>query len=459
MLIETGNVPEFGHLAHRRRSAVWLVPLVLFLATFFVYGVTAERHVVANDAYAASVGAWRIATTGHPWLDGVDVQRLGGTGNRGSWIGEAPNGHVVVQRMGGPIIAGVPFYFLLDRHPDPRRFSITAGGIAAACMSAVAVLLLFLSLRRKLNDSLALAAALAFAFATPTWTVSADALWTHPVTQLGIAGAAWALSRGKYWVAGVFLGCGMFGRPHVAVIAAVLGLGLAWSRKSWRPIWSLSVPTLAALGLLELWNRYNFGVWSIGGAYGDGRISQVAEGYGGTASSQQMLNYLGFLFSGDRGFLVWSPVLLVLLPAVLRAWRELPAWSKWLVVGGAAYTVIQLRLNYFAGGNGFIAYRLGLELLTCLTPAFALALPYSGRVARTLSPLLLAGQFAALTVGATVNAFGIPLEDVWVDNSFWFALRTNPVVLGTWLALCLLVGAVASFKLTKLSRPRPASRT
>lgn len=437
----------------RRRGPAWIVPVVLFLATFGVYGATAARHLEANDAYAASVGAWRIATTGRPWLDGVDRHQLAGTTRRGSWMTEAPNGHVVAQRMAGPIIVGIPFYWLLDHHADPRQFSIAAGGIAAAGITALAVLFLFLAVRRKVPDHLALVGSLAFGFATPTWSVSANGLWTHCLTQMGIAGAAWAASRDRFWLAGIFLGIGMFGRPHVAVIAAVLGLGVGWSRRSWRPAIGLAVPTLTALTLLVAWNRWYFGGWSIGGTYGDGRFAQAAEGYGGTGSTEQLQNYLGFLFAADRGFFVWSPILLLLVPAVVRAWRALPDWSRWLIPGGLLYTLFQLRLNYFAGGTGFFAYRHGLELLTCLTPAFVLALPRAGRVLKAVGPPLVGAQFAAFTVGATVDAFWIPLDEVWTDNGFAFALRTNPVVLGAWLAICVMAGSASSL----LLRGRPSS--
>ena len=434
-----------------RRSGTWLLPLVLFLATLGVFAATAERHHINTDAYAASAGAWRLASTGSPWMDGIEVKELKGTHGaekRGTWLSDAPNGHVVTQRMAGPILAGLPFYLLLDRGSAPAGFSIAAGGIAASVVSAAAVLLIFLSVRRKLPPSVALAAALAFGLATPTWSVSANGLWTHPVTQLGIAGAAYALSRERWWLAGAFLGVGMLGRPHIALIAAVVGLGMSLSQRRVKPALGLALPTVAALGFLEVWNHYVYGEWSIGGAYGDGRIAQAGEGLGQSQAS----NYLGFLFSADRGFLVWTPVVLLLVPALLRSWRSLPAWSRWLCLGGLLYSVAQLRLNYFAGGVGFYGYRHGLELLTCITPALALSLPRMGRVARVVVPPVVMAQFAAITIGATVEAFFVPLGHVWTDNSFWLALRHQPGLVGGWLALCVMIGVLGSLALHRRTR-------
>jgi alpha-1,2-mannosyltransferase len=445
---------------HRLKSVV--LPLVLLLAVFGIYVATTERHAVNTDAYAASAGAWRIATAGTPWFDGLDVAALDGThettdggDKNGQWLSPSANGHVTAQRMAGPILAGVPFYWVSASGGEESDFSIFPGGVAASMLSALAVMLIFLTLRRRVSTTLALCGALVFAFATPTWSTSANGLWTHPVTQLGIAGAAYALSRDRWWLVGVFLGLGMFGRPHIALIAAVLGLGLAWSRRDWRVAVSVALPSIASLGLLATWNRSVHGLWSIGGAYSDALIEKAAQGIGTGGGYDQLTNYLGFLVSLDRGFLIWSPVVLMFLPAVLRARRELPDWSIWLALGGVVYTFFQLRLNYFAGGVGFHSYRHGLELLTCLVPALTFTAPYLGRIARPLMPVVIAAQFAAFTVGAIFEAYFVDLDEVWTDNSFWLALRHNPEVLGGWLAIAVAVGALVSVRYM----PRPPSST
>ncbi len=138
--------------------------------------------------------------------------------------------------------------------------------------------------------------------------------------------------------------------------------------------------------------------------------------------------------SADRGILVWTPVLLVLLPALVRSWRELPDWSRWLVVGGLVYTAFQARFSIFTGGDGFYGYRHGLEFLVCAAPAFALSAGRMGRVARHLVGPVLALQFAAIAVGAMSNGFFVLRTDVWVDNSFWLALRHAAPGLGVGTA-------------------------
>ena len=317
-----------------------VVPLLLFVGVFSVYFATAERDGVNVDAYAASAGAWRIATAGTPWFDDLDVKKIEGThkdkgvNRNGQWILESPNGHVTVQRMPGPILAGVPFYWLSgDSGTSESDFELGPAALAASVITASAVLLMFLTLRRHVSTPLAVTASLVLAFATPMWTVSANGLWTHPLTQLGVAGAAYGASRRNWWLAGVFLGVGMLGRPHLALVAAVLGLGLAWSRRDWLIAVKLAIPTTLSLGMLAMWNRAVHGAWSISGGYTD-VVDRATKGVEETLGYDLVDNYVGFFVAFNRGLLIWTPVLLLFVPAVWRARKSLPDWS--LVAGAGS---------------------------------------------------------------------------------------------------------------------------
>ncbi len=452
---------ELRHSGALTRLRPLVVPLLLFLGVFSVYLATAERDHVNVDAYAASAGAWRIATAGTPWFDGLDVTQIGGThtdkgvNRNGQWILESPNGHVTAQRVAGPIIAGVPFYWLLGGSGTSEAdFGLLPAAVAASFITATAVMLVFLALRRRAGTPLALGAALVFAFATPTWTVSANGLWTHPITQLGIAGAAYGASRGRWWLAGLFLGVGMFGRPHLALIAAVLGVGMAWSRRDWRIAARVAIPTAASLGLLAAWNRGVHGIWSISGAYGD-VVDRATRGGDKVLGYDLLTNYLGFFVSFNRGLLVWTPALLLFVPALVRARRTLPDWTLWLAAGGVVYTFVQIRLAEFTGGIFFYGYRHGLELVTALLPMLALSAPYLGRIARRALPVVIAVQVAAMSLGAVVEGFFIRPGLMWRENSYWLALRSNPSVVGLWLGLCVVIGLWVAVRYV----PPPASRT
>ena len=435
--------------------AKFLLPLAVLLAALAVFLPTIATEDANPDSYAASASAWRIATTGLPWMDDVDQYEMEGSIIPGpNWTVTGADGHLVHSRSAGVVLAGVPFYWLLNNTEDPRSYQQWTGGVAAATLSAVAVMLLFLALRRVVSPSLALVVTAAYACATPVWTISANSLWTHTVTQLGLAGAIWAMVQGRWLLAGSFLGLGLFGRPHLAIIAAVLGLGIAWRRRDASIAFRVGAPSGMAFLAYLTWNYLIFGDWSPQGGYPDYVVPDLpqfgAEPLSGLGSLA--VNYLGFVVSPNRGLLVWTPILLLLMPALVANWRSLPDWSRWLCYAGVAYTVAQLSVNGFSGGVMFYGYRHGLELLSCLTPALALSVRATGTWVRTALGPILGLQFAAIALGATVNGFYRREDRVWTDNSFWLALRTQPIAVGSLTATCVLVGLALSLYWVR-SRP------
>ena len=430
------SAPVPGHL-HTTLNR-W-TPVLVLLGVFGAFAVTSSRDYMHIDAHAATVEAWHIAVTGSPWLEG-DLTPIMASN---PFIGPASNGHVVAQRMMGPVLLGIPFYLVLNSSPRPEDFVFFPGGLAAATFSSLAAFLMFLAIRGRATTRTAVFAALGLAFATPMWTVSADQLWTHTVTQLGLAGATWSASRSRWVIAGLFLALGILGRPHIAVVAMVLGVGISYSERSWRPTLRIGAATASGLIALIFWNRWMFGEWTVGGSYA-GRAAAAVEGLPDSSMSAgtttQLSNHVGFLLSPDRGLLVWSPVLLVLAPALVRAWRDLPSWSRWLALGGMSYTLIQLRLNYFHGGDTFWGYRHALELVTCLTPALAFSYGRAGTVVKRAVWLLLSLQFATMALGAVTFGYWVPIADVWTGNSFLKMWGSHPVIVTVWVTICAGVG-------------------
>ncbi len=418
----------------------WFAPLALFVAALALFIPTASGYYANWDPWASSVSAWRIANTGQPWMEGVDFDQLTGVKDPTVWQSEV-NGHLVTTRMYGPILAAVPFYWVAA-HSDEAGFSIYRGGMTAAVFVAASVVLLFLSMRRRVGDTRALVGAAVFGFTTPAWSVGANALWTHPMTMFGLAGAAWATSRDRWWLAGLFLGVGIWARPHIALVAAIIGLGMAWSRRKPTIAVALGVPTALSLVALGAWNNYVFGSWNPLGAYAGHQVTATVPTLG--EKINQLENVAGFLFAPDRGLLVWTPVVLVLLPVVIRAWRTVPDWSRWLAVGGVAYVALQLALNYFGGADGFYGYRHGLELLVCITPLYTFSLGAAGMRTLRAATVVAFLQLAIIWPGAVFESFYVNADDVWTDNSFWYALRHHPVFFGCSTALCLLVGVYAA---------------
>jgi alpha-1,2-mannosyltransferase len=419
-----------------RRSR--LVALLVFVIALLVYLPTASRDTTHLDAYDSALGSWRIAQTGEPWLDDFDLDSLGvDTEKISKFIGEAENGHVVVKRTPGAVLAGVPAYVVMGG----QDFTTTPQAITAALLSALAVLLLYLALSTMLPPSGAVLTSLAFAFATPMWTVSANGLWPHTVTVLGICGMAWGAATNRWWLTGLFGAVTLWGRVHASIIVAALGLGTALARR--RPQIAIVVGVISGVGmaLASVWTHWMYGRWSPTGGYQAGDVmDRVGSGDGNTALGQ-MTNQLGMWVAPDRGVLIWTPVLVLLAPAVWRSWRDLPDWTKWLGAGGLVYTLMQAWFSPFYGGDGIYGYRLALELVASVTPLYALSVPRAGRWGRRLLVPVLSLQFGVISLGAVVNDLFLGENTSWTEHVYVEAVKQLPI-LGLWVPLCVLIGVL-----------------
>jgi len=421
-----------------------LAPLLVFLGASLVYLPTAATTSLHADVASSALGGWRIATTGSPSLDGVDLDEFPLHFGIPLWTGEAANGHTVVLRSPGAIAATVPGYWLSNDGTDISTFGIAPQARTAALLAAATVALIFAAVRR-VGTRQAAVVSLALAFTTPMWSVDADALWPHALTTLGIAGMAWGASRDKWWLVGVFGGLALWGRLHAAIIVALLGLAVAlWRRRPGIAL-QAGVPSALMLGLAMVWSRWMYGNWSPSGGYDAGAIASAATSAGGNGSGVGIVNQLGLWFALDRGILVWTPAILLMLPALVVGWRRMPDWPRVLIVGGLIYTVIQGRLNPFHGGDGFWGYRLGLEFLLCATPALAYSTRSLTRWVRLALPVVLSVQFAAVSIGALTYAVYLTTDQMWDHNSFVEALRARPAT-WMWLVLCLTAGLVWSWR-------------
>lgn len=404
----------------------------MFVGTLVVYLATTAHYVVHTDVFSANFLSWRIATTGVPWIDGLNIPRLDHNPTRDIWVMQAGNGHTVITRSPGAVAVAIPAYWVLH----PATMTSVPGAVTAALLMAGAVTLLFVTLRPSLGDRTSALAALVFGFTTPVWSVAANGVWPHTVTLFGIAGMAWASARGRWWWVGVFGGITLWGRLHAALIVAVLGLLLGRRRRDRGIVVRIGSVSAGFLALLCVWTRWIYGTWNPAGSYDSSTLEQHAR-----ASWLDLTNQAGMWVAPDRGILVWTPVLLLLLPALVRSWHDQPDWSRALVWSGVLYTLLQAEVNPFGGGEVFYGYRYGLELLGCVAPAFALSTPWMGRWARRLLGPLLGVQLLAIMLGATIDSLWLSGALMWRDNAFvaaegdlgalWWILLVLFLVLGT----------------------------
>lgn len=413
------------------------------MVLFLVYATTSARTLVNDDVYGAGLASWRIASTGEPWLEGVATEEIGITRTHDGWAVVAANGHLVNPRSPGVVAAGTPAYWLSGAGTDPDDFSLAPGALTAALLAALTGMLLFLTISRSVSQPVSLLVVATFAVATPMWSVAGNGVWTHTVTTLGIVGMAWAADRGKWWLVGLFGAIGLWGRVHVALIVAILGLGLAIARRQPRIAVTIGAVSVTGMGLASVWSHWMYGTWSPTGGYsGEDYLTVVSDGGLGTVSGI-FINELAMWVSLDRGILIWTPLIALMSPALVRSWSHLPDWSRFLLIGGLIYTFTQAYFSEFHGGDGFYGYRHGLEFLAAATPALALSVPRLGSVGRAAAGPLISIQFAAIAVGAMSEGFFVFRDMAWRENAFWLALTHAPAV-WVWLGIMTLVGVLGA---------------
>lgn len=418
----------------KRPAGLGLALAALLLGLF----VLTSDDTPSVDAASASLQGWRIATTGEPWLEELDRNALRYDYTEPPWwIGERADGHEVVFRSPGVTAASVLGYVAAEE--SPASFRVRPAGVVAATLSWLAVLLMWSAVHPRIGRRAATAVAAVLALGTPVWSVAADAMWPHTLTVLGLSGMAWAASRERWLLAGVLGGVGLTGRLHLSLVVGSLGLGVGLLRRSPRVTVLVAAGSLPFLGLAAVWSRWLYGQWDPAGGYP--QADAYAERAASTSLLDGVVNEAGLWLSPDRGFLVWTPVALLLLPALVRSWRHQPDWARVLVSGGLVYTLIQGLMNHFAGGSAFYGYRLTLELLVTLTPALAFALPHAGRFARSWLPAVAGLQVGATGLGAVFDNPGLPLERAWTGNAFVDLLTAVPALVVLWL-LCGVLGVL-----------------
>ncbi|QWC83892.1 hypothetical protein KLP28_09615 [Nocardioidaceae bacterium] len=433
-------------LARLRPYRLGLLVLVALAPLFLL---TAERSVPNTDASAASIAAWRIASTGEPWLDGVDLDALPSDQVRfpDFSVQTREDGRIVVARTMGAVLPAVPAYALLNRSTDPADFETAPGSWTGSVIALLALWFLYLLTRQWWGDARAALVTAVVGVSTPIWSVVADMLWTHGFTVLGILAMAYATSRGRWWATGFAGGIGLLGRPHVAFVVAILGVGLAVRRREPMIAVKMGLASGAWLVVLLVWNRWLYGVWSAEGGYSGREVTSQTLG-SGAFTVDQLLDQVGLWVSPIVGLLPWSPALLVLLPAVVACRRRLPDWTLWLALGGVAYGIVQGQINGFTGGSGFYGYRLMLEPMACFLPACLLVVPMLARRWQVLLGALVGWQVAQISVGAVQKAWLVREESRWTDHGFFLALRTEPELI-IWAVLLTVIGALVAAKLTE----------
>lgn len=378
--------------ASRSAVAVFLVLLSIYLPT-----ATYSWNQSIDTAHAA-ISAWTLVQQGTldlnqaPWIPGGDMAATQQV---------EVDGRLYTTRFPGVIGAGVPFYAALGPlRPSANAVDPVPAAIAGAVFAAAAMAVLVLVLRHVADPRTALVAALTFGVVSGTWSVSADALWTHAPAQLWLGVGMLATAAGRYGTSGIGWGLALVTRPHLAIVPATVGTWKSIQARQWTPVVATGAVTAIGLAAYLAYGWWLFGEMSLMGGYSGRSLAPDA------ASPSPWLwatTMAGYLVDPLRGVLFYMPWLVPLTLGLRAAWRESPTWVRSTAVAGVLYLIIQAWLPGRGGGDTFFGPRYVLEPLTLAAPLLLLAYGRVSPRCRRLVHLLLAA-------GALIHAIGAIFE-------------------------------------------------
>ncbi len=378
--------PDF----EKQSLPAWKFGLTVLLPLLGAYMTTTDirgnHHI---DAVTNSVTAWALGTKGTVCIDEISEVDLDATLGKIWWFLDGEHCPVSAYSPGASALAAplyaifAPDLVMVEAIHDPFPGKGTPlhatiplpalwpANLVAATTTALAMMMFALAIRPLAEgDREARAAALIAGLGTTAWSVSADALWQHGPAVLWM-GVGFALASAHPGMAGFSYGAAVFTRPQIAPIAAVVGLTQARQRRSWPALISFGLAAASGLAAYLLYTRLAFGSWFPSFIWGS--FSRAPQEAG-------MANYLkGLILAAvdpARGFLVWSPFLILLLPGLAGAWRMASPLVRSSAIGGLLYFLLILRGNVWHGGLGQFTYRYPIEMLYSSAPLLFLSYRY-----------------------------------------------------------------------------------
>ena len=389
--------------------------LALFVGLLIVYNSNG-RELQPIDSQPTKLAARGLARDGVLTLD-RDIAEKPGLAARVSFQPDR-HGHTRSAYSVVPsIIAAVPAWLLSRAHlidlDAPLAPSLIASFVASL-LTAGAVVLVFLALRRIVTQSAAMWTAVGLGLGTNYWAILSRTLWQHETVAFGIALALWAwlrpardLTMRLAAFGGVGLALACMCRLQVAPLAGlmILWLGVRAGLKN-----ALVSGFLVGAGVAAIFGAqyYWFGD-PLGGFAAMQRVALQPDAHGVTSSFSRTPweGALGLLVSPSRGLLLFSPVVAVVAAGVHRSLRhDQDLRLGWLVAASAALFAEYAGYSVWWGGFTF-GPRYMMDLLVPLAPAAAYGLEavHARRWARGLAMAALAWSMLVSAMGAFVYPY------------------------------------------------------
>jgi hypothetical protein len=302
-----------------------------------------------------------------------------------------------------PAVAAVkPF---VPSFADDATVLWQVGKLVAAAAVALSAVFLFLAALSHLPLSGSLALALVYGLCTCAWSVSSQILLQHGPAELFLAMGTYFYLK-KTSSAPLFAGLAYSGavacRPTCLLVVGVMAI---WLAARDRPaLLRFCLGALPVGLLLAFYGWYTFGDPAAAGQLLVGsRVAMTKTGNPSLWQTPFHVGAAGLLVSPARGLLVYSPVVVVALWGVGRAWRD-RRWADLRPVSLAAVALFVPAAKRFDWWGGWsYGYRPIMETVTLL--AF-LAIPMVAWVRAARWRLVAVGVLAAWSLGTqAIGAF------------------------------------------------------
>lgn len=326
----------------------------------------------------------------------------------------------------------------------PRAPNLIAS-VTAAALTAGAVVLVFLALRRHHPDPIALVTACALGLGTNYWAIVSQTLWQHECVAFGLALMLWSwwrpdpLTKRQLVIGAAGLALAGAARMQVAPMVAVLILWMV-HRVGWRR----SLVPLSVIGIVaaaEVWRNVSWFGHVLGATTGTESLHPLLQNLPGPIAEAPLWNALGLLISPSRGLLIYSPIVLIAILGlgVLFVRRRSTSELRWLALAAAVQFGVYSWYSVWWAGHTF-GPRYLMDILIPLVPFGACGAAIMARhgASRFAGRLLLAASIAISTLGAFVypherwntDPLNIDLHHErlwdWHDSQISRALRARP---------------------------------
>lgn len=230
----------------------------------------------------------------------------------------------------GTALAALPVYLPVyafaaigGRPPASTLFLLSevTEKLAAAVLTALAVVVFYFTARRRVEPRQAFRAALVFGLGSSMWATASQMLWQQTAVAAALTVALWLLTwpglpRWAAAGAGGALSLAVVARPTAGLLfAAGLATVLLAPGEPRRKAQRGAAFLLGALPLLLIGLGIN---WYYFGQFGGGYAEIAGSSFAGAFSAQRLAGIAGLLVSPNRGLLIFTPVALLGLWGLAR---------------------------------------------------------------------------------------------------------------------------------------------